>query len=180
MTRAGMGSKDVEARLSVLVDHHEIRECLLRYARGVDRVDEALIRSAFHPDAADAHGLVNGSVDDFLDWWLPQQAAREVSQHYLTNITVDLDGDRAHAESYFIFVLKKRASAEMTLAGGRYADRLERRADAWRIAERLVVREWGTETDGSLTSRFLAELSLGRKDLSDPTYQRPLRGPAAP
>src|SRR3979409_2503662 len=90
-----------ETALRALLDRQQIMDCMHRYTRGVDRVDEELIRSAFHPDAPDFHGPVNGGVDAFLGYWLPLQAAREVSQHYISNTTIDLDGDTAHVETYF-------------------------------------------------------------------------------
>ncbi|WP_221890845.1 nuclear transport factor 2 family protein [Microbispora sp. KK1-11] len=35
-------------------DQQEIHEVVLRYCRGVDRLDMDLVRSAYHPDAIDA------------------------------------------------------------------------------------------------------------------------------
>jgi ribosome-binding factor A len=46
---------------------------------------------------------VKGTVDDFLSYWLPLQAQREVSQHHITNHSVEVSGDTAHAETYFLF-----------------------------------------------------------------------------
>ena len=40
-----------------LLDKQQIHEALMRYARGVDRGDAALICSAYHPDAVDEHGV---------------------------------------------------------------------------------------------------------------------------
>ena len=37
--------------LQHLADRVEIQDCLLRYARGVDRGDWGLVRSTYHPDA---------------------------------------------------------------------------------------------------------------------------------
>jgi hypothetical protein len=38
-----------------LADRKAIRHCLLRYARGVDRIDEDLLRSVYWEDATDEH-----------------------------------------------------------------------------------------------------------------------------
>jgi hypothetical protein len=165
------------AYLQQLLDRQAIVDCLHRYTRGVDRVDEELIRSAFHGDAIDHHGPVTGTVEDFLAYWLPLQAEREVSQHYITNITIDLDGDTAHAESYYMFFQKKLGAPEMTVSGGRYADRLERRRSDWRIALRVVIREWSMVADGSRTGAYVAAAPRRRRDRSDPTYIRPLAWP---
>ncbi|MBT5754390.1 MAG: SnoaL-like domain-containing protein [Acidimicrobiaceae bacterium] len=47
---------DTEARLRALIDKDEIRDVLMRYGRGVDRLDEELLRSCYHPDSHDDHG----------------------------------------------------------------------------------------------------------------------------
>jgi hypothetical protein len=169
-------TKTREQRIDEMLDREEILECVYRYTRGVDRVDEELIRSAYHSDAKDFHGSVNGTVDDFLDWWLPQQSTREVSQHYVSNVTIDLDGDAAHVESYFIYVHKAFGESPMNVSGGRYADRYERRDIGWRIATRVVLSEWAMDADGSRTTVRRQVLDRGRRDHTDPTYVRPLVG----
>jgi SnoaL-like protein len=169
--------ENTDVRLGALLHRQDIMDCLHRYTRGVDRVDVDLIRSAFWPDAVDHHGPVTGSVEDFLAYWLPLQPARQVSQHYVANTTIDIDDDIAHVETYFTYFHKAFDAPEMTVSGGRYADRFERREDGWRIILRVVIREWSMVLDGSRTAGYLAELSRGRKDRSDPTYARPLVWP---
>ena len=46
--------------LQALLDREAIRDCLYRYCRGIDRADEAALRSAYWPDATDCHGAWNG------------------------------------------------------------------------------------------------------------------------
>ena len=47
-----------------LLDRQAITECVHRYARGLDRRDTDLLRSAYHPDAVEDHGqYVGGSTD---------------------------------------------------------------------------------------------------------------------
>jgi hypothetical protein len=171
------GPENGHDALEELLAREQIRDCLHRYTRGVDRVDADLIRSAFHPDAVDHHGPVAGTVDDFLAYWLPLQAAREASMHYLTNVTIDRDGDSAHVESYFTYYQKLEGQSEMTVSGGRYADRFERRAIGWRIAVRVVISEWAMLADGSPTTARLATRNRARRDTTDLVYARPLLGP---
>jgi hypothetical protein len=159
-----------------LAARQEILDCLQRYARGLDRLDEWLIRSAFHPDAIDQHGPVNGGVDDFLAYWLPMQPEREVCQHHITNHSVEVDGDTAHAETYFLYVGKHFGDPTMVVSGGRYVDRFERRDGAWRIAFRVVISEWQMRGDGEPTELLRQRLSRGRRDAGDPSYDRPLQG----
>ena len=46
----------LEEKVRVLVSKDEIRDVLMRYARGVDRGEADLITSCYHPDAVDDHG----------------------------------------------------------------------------------------------------------------------------
>ena len=165
---------DSEA-LKALVDRQAISECLLRYARGVDRVDEELIRSAFWEDAQDSHGPVTGSPDDFLNWFLPNQPAREVAQHYLMNHTAELDCTTAESETYFISVAKMYDSDRIETVGGRYIDEFEKRQHEWRIKSRMVVLDWQSIGDASGMSERMARSRRGSRDRNDPSYRRPMR-----
>jgi hypothetical protein len=172
---------DDDHTLRAILDREEIRDCLHRYTRGVDRADQELIRSAFHEDGIDCHGPVTGSVDDFLGWWLPEQDAREATQHYLTNVVIDLDGDVAHVESYFFVTIKLLAREDLAFSGGRYTDRLERRDGEWRIAVRVVHVEWTATGDAPNMGAMLARCHRGTRDRSDAVYERPLQArPAIP
>jgi hypothetical protein len=51
-----------------LVAQQEIRDVLIRYTRGIDRMDADLVRSAYWPGAHDDHGAFRGSVEELIDW----------------------------------------------------------------------------------------------------------------
>ena len=177
--RWGVMDQDTERDLRALLDKEAIRDCFLRYMRGIDRLDIDLIRSAFHDDAIDNHTRdVRGSVEDLLSWWLPQQPAREAPQHFVTNPTLELDGDVAHVERYFFVFIKQKSQNEGALVGGRYADCFERRDGVWKIALRVVLPEWQAEADARNTHLVSqAGAVSGARDHTDITYQRPLRDP---
>jgi hypothetical protein len=161
--------------LAALLAKEEIRECLLRFARGCDRVDENLLLSAFHDDAVDLHGP-STAPREFLKWWLPEQERREVRQGFLTNISIDLDldGDAAHVESYYLCVIGFRDQSQAMVQGGRYVDRFERRDGVgWRIATRVLIPEFVLEADAHATAALIAS-SPGRRSGDDPSYERPL------
>lgn len=163
------------ADLRLLVDRQAIWDCLMRYARGVDRLDEELIRSAFWADAHDDHGAIQGTPDDFIAAWVPTQAAREACQHSITNHTVAVDGAVAHAESYFQVSIRDYGSDVLELTGGRYLDRFEHRGGQWRIADRLVVLDWSCGADASGMDSRLAGRSRGSRDRTDASYTRSIR-----
>ena len=166
------------ARVRRLSDLAEIRECMTRYARGMDRRDRELLRSAYHDGAVDDHVGFVGEVDAFIDWAFAYHSTQTRYQHYLLNHTSEVDGDQAHAETYYLFVGTDREPANhMTVSGGRYVDRLERRNGSWAIVARACVVEWITESSSSITDDVAAMLSAVQaptKDRSDPSYLRPL------
>lgn len=162
-------------QLQDLLDRQAIWDCLMRYTRGVDRLDAELIRSAFWPDARDSHGQMDGDVEQFIETWMPTQSRREACQHAVHNHHVELDGDEAHAETYFQVAIRNAGSAALELVGGRYLDHWTRRAREWRIQTRLVVLDWQCVTDASRMDRRLALAHRGSRDAHDPSYERPVR-----
>ena len=52
-----------------LLDHAALRDLVMRYCRGIDRRDFALVRACYHDDAIDDHGgMFHGSADDYVVW----------------------------------------------------------------------------------------------------------------
>lgn len=165
-----------DAALQRILDKDAIWECVLRYTRGLDRLDLDLFRSAYWEDALTCHGHVNGSVDDFLDWWLPLQQRREVGQHVVTNHWVSFDGaDAADGETYFLASIKNAAEDFVELLAGRYVDRFEKRDGQWRIKTRVLIFEWEATVDASRMPERLAANHKGSRDRRDISYERPVR-----
>jgi hypothetical protein len=160
------------ASLTALLDRQSISDCLARYARGVDRVDEELIRSAFWEDAHDAHGAFEGSPQEFVAWFVPTQGTREVAQHFLMNQSVQLDGEVADVETYFISMGKQRGSDVIESVGGRYVDLFEKRNGEWRVKTRIVLLDWQSVGDASNMTERLSRSNRGSRDRTDPSYER--------
>ncbi len=171
MARDGLSDQEIGA-LRELLDRQAIVECVHRYARGVDRADEELVRSAYHPDAIEDHGAYVGGVDGLVGFLRAAHDPFPAYQRYVSNTTVDLDGDTAHAESYYSCVLRRDDKGRLLVNGGRYLDRLERRDGEWRIARRVVVMEWEGTFEGG-PPRFGGDV-VGRHDRDDVSYARPL------
>jgi hypothetical protein len=169
---------DLSRQVRALNDRAEILDGLARYARGMDRFDRALARSAYHDDAVDDHIGFVGPVDDFLDWAFEYHRGQVRHQHYLTNHSVELDGDDAHAETYYLFIGTDRdEAAPLTITGGRYIDHFQRRAGRWAIAARLCLVEWQTESASLLNAAaydFVALHGTIARDATDASYERPL------
>ncbi len=185
-----MTSEELEAAVRVLQDRQAIQDCLMTYSRAVDRLDRELLLSVYHADATDDHGVFVGSPEEFADWAIAMHTATHLShQHCIFNYTVDLQGDVAHTEAYYMFVGLNRTGRPYTMTGGRYLDRFERRDGRWAIAARICVRDWTQLTEipahldqaamtaAPLTPEITALIRAGAqisRDRDDVSYQRPL------
>jgi hypothetical protein len=163
-------------QLQQLLDREAIRDCLYRYCRGVDRVDEAALRSAYWPDATGRHGAYHGSGAAFVDLVLENRKTGGRTIHMIGNILIDLCGDMAAVESYFRTTLAGRdaqSGPQETLPAGRYIDRFERRQVEWRVADRTVVYDCLRQTP--LPAELVPEVfgprqPTGGRKPDDPLY----------
>jgi len=165
-------------QLEQLLDRQQILDCLTRFSRGMDRFDRALFLSAFHDDATIAAGPFVGGPQALYDWASSlHEAGQQATQHNLLNHTVDIDGDEAHSETYYLFVGRNRDDSNW-VAGGRYLDRLERREGEWRIALRTNVIEWsGMVPTMPIPFSDVPGIELNglpSRSIADPSYLRPL------
>jgi ketosteroid isomerase-like protein len=176
------GSKmtdELEAMVRNLSDRQAIRDVINRYCRGVDRMDRELLLSAYHPDAIDEHGIFVGGPEAFADWAFALHSSLQFAhQHIVTNHSCELDGDVAHTETYWMFAGMHHEGGKLTIGGGRYIDRLEKRNCEWRIAARKCVPEWGgVPSESWLSPEAAVALASGgvvARDRSDASYERPL------
>ncbi len=162
--------------LQDLLDREAIRDCLHRYCRGIDRVDEACLRSVYWPDATDRHGPYQGTATGFIEWALDKLKDAPRGVHMLSNILIDLRGEVAGVESYFHALQVDRDAQgglrENTLVG-RYVDRFEKRGGQWRIAQRTVVYDWiGQQAmaEKSDEQAFGVRQPNGARQPADPLY----------
>jgi hypothetical protein len=161
-----------QERIARLLDKEEIREALLHYTRGIDRHDVSLMARAYHADATDDHGDYIGPAAGFIEHANRVHAEGFFAhQHYVGNHTIDLDGDAARAETYFLASLRRNDGATM-LCGGRYIDKLERREGKWAITHRTSMLEWaGDLVNSTFTSKFETD-PRAKWDQTDLSYQR--------
>jgi ketosteroid isomerase-like protein len=170
-------SDSLRSEIEHLIDESQIRKLLYTYCRAVDRCDEPLLRSLYHPDAVEMHGGYAGSVDGFCHFAMQTMAWMESGSHQITNVLIELDGDVAMSEAMFISIAAGGTDAAGQkidlLITGRYLDRFERRAGRWKIARRQVV--WDSNHTFSASGRWDGPFyglfrPRGRPDRSDPLY----------
>lgn len=166
-----------EERLQALADREAIRDCLYRYCRGIDRCDEEALRSAYWPDGTDRHGAYQGSAAGFVDAALQQLRTAGRMVHLVGNILIELHGDQAAVESYFVAFQEEKAAdggASETLLCGRYVDRFEKRGDEWRVAARTVAYDWKRSTplpEPLSAEGFGVRQPTGARKPADPVYE---------
>lgn len=148
MTASRMSETRAADGLAALLAKEAIRDCLMRYARGIDPVDRALLETVYWPEASDDHGSMSGPACDFIDWVIPLLESMEQTSHFLGNILIDLVEDDARAETYFEAyhrVPRDGGDAYDVVMGGRYLDWFQARGGEWRIRDRVVVYDWVRE-----------------------------------
>jgi len=169
---------DDDRRLTELCDREAIRDCMFRYCRGIDRADEATLRSSYWPDATDCHGSYNGPVEGFFQWALSvfKTGARNV--HQVSNILIEFkDDSKAVVESYFLALQRgpdRNGVSRQFQMAGRYCDLFEKRNGEWRVAKRVVAFDWVEEQpapDKTEDARFGSRRPIGGSFPNDPIYE---------
>jgi SnoaL-like protein len=162
---------DVSEELQTLLDREKIRECIAVVARGEDRRDADLIKASYWPDATVDFGIFAGSFDDYLAWVVPGSPAVLLTQHFLGQTVIKLQGAEALAETLVASYHRIDFGTEnhdVTL-GGRYLDQFEKRGDEWRVLKRTMLYDWsqdyGVSADwagGLMGTPFSADHFTGR------------------
>jgi hypothetical protein len=153
-------------QLRGLLDREAIRERIYRYCRAVDRLDIPLGRSIFHEDSYADYEMYKGPGRDAIDWICERHLNFLGHSHQVSNILIDLDGDRAGSEAYVtasLRLMRERRLQQITYLC-RYVDRWSRRGGVWGIDDRKVMFDLDEIRD-------IAEVrSRERSGLDDPSY----------
>lgn len=160
-----------QRQLDELMAKDAIREQIYNYARGLDRMDRDLAVGVWHPDGT-AHyiGTYDGTGAGFVDWVWPRHEALVAHSHQITNVLIEVDGDRAVSEAYVMASLLAQPtenSATTRLVRSRYADTWSKRDGRWAIDQRIAITDFMTthrETGATPATE-------GRRDRTDPSYQ---------
>jgi SnoaL-like domain len=155
-----------------LIDREAIRCVIHRLARAVDRRDRAQLESCYHPDAMEDHGALVGTAARFCELASTPPGIYERMHHNVGTIHIELDGDVARSEAYVCAsgrLIERAADGAVRTRSiyARYVDRFERRQGEWRIAQRIVVKDW---TDVRAVTDPDEDYPLGQNGLDDIGY----------
>jgi hypothetical protein len=177
---ASSAGEKLPPRVQALIDKNEIDHLLATFARGIDRIDENLLRSVLHHDATLdlGPGIFQGSGNDYVTWVLGVANGLRSSHHVIGQIRVDLGGDTALVESYFHLHcrVEKPVGREDVFMGGRNLDRMERRpsgsAGVWKIVHRKQILDWvRTEAVSDIFYHQNPDALWSYRTKTDPSYQ---------
>ena len=154
-----------------LSDLASIEDVARRYSRGVDRLDEDLMKSAYWPDATDDHGVFVGNAMEFVEMCMVSHLRWRSTSHCIFNHSIELDenGNRATGEVYNVTYLFQKDSDILDTWHGRYLDVYEKREHTWRIIERVCVHE-GTKSEA------INPMEIGVSKFRQGSFDRPSSG----
>lgn len=131
--------------LQEIADRLEIAELLARYARGLDTRDWDLWRSVFEESAYIDYrsaGGIDGQRNDIGNWLEQTFTIFPMSQHAITNIECDIDGDGAQVRAMFHNPMQFPGHDDPSFCGGTYRHRMIRTAAGWRSVELIEQSSW--------------------------------------
>lgn len=157
------------AEMRALLDKQAISEALYTYCRAVDRADHELGYSVWHDDAeADYGSIYKGTGRGAMGYICDSSLKGIVHSHQITNILIELDGDRALSEAYVTSAMRMMHDGQLMQINtrGRYLDRWTRQDGRWLIIRRVFAHdldEIRAVTPGYITPTFTL-------DRDDPSY----------
>ena len=161
-------------RMALVADKLDCSELVARVARAIDRCDADLLRSLFHRDATDDHGIFSGTAAEFVGWVIPLLRTMKRTQHVIGQVLIEIDGDCASGESYFVahHTMESVGGDVHMIVAGRYLDRFERRDGIWKIAHRQAVYDWGSNSPStdSYDRDNPGKMTFGVRGAADPSY----------
>jgi hypothetical protein len=150
-------------------DRQQITDLIYRYCRAVDRLDVELGSSVWHEGGlAEYEAFYSGTGRGVIDKICAQHRVLLGHSHQVSNILIELDGERAGSEAYVTATLRMRDGErlrQMTV-WSRYVDRWSRRNGRWGIDKRVAIRDFDEVRDAVAMS----QPCWGQRDPSDPSY----------
>jgi uncharacterized protein (TIGR02246 family) len=138
--------------LGYLEDRLAIHDLFVRYTTALDRGDVDTIVDCFTRDGSldspavgshAGHQAIRGFAERFARF---NERGSQL-RHVISNLAVDLDGDRAHATCYLLNILTREGKSRL-LAPGRYQCDLVKSAGQWRFQRRVVILDHPITLDG--------------------------------
>jgi 3-phenylpropionate/cinnamic acid dioxygenase small subunit len=134
----------LKAKNDVALDDGAIRTLIARIAHLADTGDAEVYAQCFTADARwDMPGAPRRGHADIVAGSHERRRAGEIgpgsaTRHVVGTIAVDVDGDRAHARSYFQFFTQTTTAPQLRLIG-QYDDEFVRSPSGWLLDHRRIT-----------------------------------------
>ncbi len=151
-------------------DRQAITDQIYRYCRAMDRIDHELGYSIWHEDGTADYGEnYLGSGRGFVDHVCAQHAGLLCHSHQMSNIIIELDGDRAGSEAYVTATLRMDRGGKLMqmMVWSRYVDTWSKRDGRWAIDHRIAIMDM----DEIREVTPMKSHDRGKRDPSDPSYK---------
>ena len=154
-----------------IADRAQITDLIYRYCRAVDRLDVPLGHSIWHADGWADYGpdIYQGPGKGVIDLICAQHLHALHHSHQVSNILIDLHGDKAGSESYVTATLRVRRGEALMQIGvwGRYVDQWSRRSGRWGLDKRISIRDF----DEIRAVTEMQSHGIATRDGNDPSYR---------
>ncbi len=159
------------ARLEAAADKLEIMDLIYRYCRSMDRMDHEQGYAIWHEDGTADYGpgVFQGTGRGFVDWVCESHKHVDMHSHQITNVVIEVDGDKAGSEAYCIATLRSERDGKHTqlMVWNRYIDQWSKRDGRWGIDHRYTIMDF----DEVREITPIASHDRGRRDREDPSYK---------
>ncbi|TYB39745.1 nuclear transport factor 2 family protein [Micromonospora sp. AP08] len=129
--------------MSHMTDRIEVAELVARLAWALDerRFDD--LRSVYAPDAEthSPRGTLRG-IEDIVDVVRRTSPEEVLTQHFNTDVVVDLDGDRAEVGAHQLVYFFHEGEVPHRMAGLRTRYTAVRTPTGWRLAQAQISPLW--------------------------------------
>lgn len=130
--------------MSVLEDKDAIRETMAAYCHALDACRFAEVASLFSENAVwtTDYGEAKGrkAIEELFRSVVPVKSEGPQRKHYITNIIIRVDGDRATSVSDYL-VVREDGSNLIPVMGGTYRDQWVRENGTWRFARKELQHD---------------------------------------
>jgi uncharacterized protein (TIGR02246 family) len=138
--------------MSLIEDRIAINDLFVRYTTALDAGDVEAIVACFTDDGSldsPAVGTYSGrqAIREFAVRFARFRERGSQLRHVISNLVVELDGERATATCYLLNIITRNGKSEL-LAPGRYECQLRKVDGAWLFEHRRVILDHEIKLEG--------------------------------
>jgi len=130
--------------MSILEDKDTIREVMAAYCHALDAGRFADVARLFADDGVwtTDYGEAKGraAIEEMLRSIVPVKGEGAQRKHYITNIIIKVNGDRAESTSDYL-VIRESGRDLIPVMGGTYKDEWVRQDGTWRFKRKELVHD---------------------------------------